>query len=68
MNVCIIKVKTQLKRRITKHKGVCLNKNTNKYFAYITINGKRIHLGVFINETDAINARKEAEIKYRDIK
>lgn len=31
---------------------------------------KRItkHLGVFINEVDAINARKEAEIKYRGIK
>lgn len=53
--------KNSTKKRITKHKGVCLNKNTNKYFAYITRNGKRIHLGVFINEIDAINARKEAE-------
>lgn len=52
------------KKKTNKHKGICLNKNTNKYFAYITINKKRIHLGVFVNEEDAINARRNAEIKY----
>jgi len=39
-------------------------KDRNKWIAYITINYKRINLGYFKNKIDAINARKEAEIKY----
>ncbi len=38
-------------------KGVCWNKKTMKWRAYIKINGKTIHLGYFINKDDAINIR-----------
>ena len=45
-------------------KGVCWNKNYQKWFAYIKINQKSINLGYFINFDDAVKARKEAEEKY----
>ena len=38
-------------------KGVSWNKNTNKWKAQITINGKQIILGSFVNKDDAINIR-----------
>ena len=48
----------------TKINGVNLIKSTNKYRAYITVNKKQIHLGVFDNINDAIAARKQADIDY----
>lgn len=44
--------------------GVVWISNINKWYAYIGVNYKRINLGYFKNKQDAINARKEAEIKY----
>ena len=44
--------------------GVCWEKRPKKWKASITINGKAIGLGYFINKEDAIKARKEGEIKY----
>lgn len=44
--------------------GVSWDKHYKKWRAKITINYKRIELGLFINKEDAIKARKEAEIKY----
>lgn len=44
--------------------GVHLNKALQKWRARITIHGKRISLGYFLDIEDAANARKEAEIKY----
>lgn len=46
--------------------GVSWKKDKNKWKAYITINGKQIHLGYFNKEDfdKAIKARKQAEIKY----
>jgi hypothetical protein len=38
-------------------KGVFWNKNKNKWTAQITINGKSINLGSFLNKEDAINIR-----------
>jgi hypothetical protein len=35
-----------------------------KWRARINVNGAEVHLGTFHNKEDAINARKEAEIKY----
>ena len=35
------------KNNSSGYKGVCYNKNNNKYIAYININKKRIHLGYF---------------------
>lgn len=44
--------------------GVCWNKKTGKYRAYIQKDGKNHNLGFFVNFEDAVNARKEAEKKY----
>lgn len=44
--------------------GVTLHKPTNKYRAYIGVNRKQVHLGLFENIQDAITARAEANIKY----
>ena len=46
------------------HKGVALFKESNKWMAYISVNGKRIHLGLFNLLEDAVKARKDAEVKY----
>lgn len=44
--------------------GVGWNKKLNKWTARITVNGKRIHLGVFERFEDAVTVRKQAEEKY----
>ena len=48
----------------TKFNGVSFMKTLNKYRAYITVNRKHIHLGVFDKLEDAIQARKDANVKY----
>lgn len=48
----------------TKINGVSFMKTLNKYRAYITVNRKHIHLGVFDKLEDAIQARKDANVKY----
>jgi hypothetical protein len=40
-------------------KGVTFHKQTNKWHAQITINGKYIHLGLFTEINDAIEARRK---------
>lgn len=45
-------------------RGTTFNKNSGKWMAYIGVNNKRIHLGYFDTEEEAIKAREEAEIKY----
>lgn len=52
------------KNKTSKRKGVCYSKNHNRYMAYINVSGKRLHLGVFKHQEDAILARKEAEELY----
>lgn len=47
--------------KTSRRKGVCFNKNYKRYIAYISKKGKRIYLGSFIHEIDAINARERAE-------
>ena len=47
------------KGREIPYKGVCLRKDTGKYRAYGTQNGKKVHLGQYDNPTDA--ARKYNE-------
>lgn len=46
------------------YKGVHWYGKYNKWVAKITINNKKIHLGYFGDINDAIDARKNAEIKY----
>lgn len=47
------------------YNGVWKDKRSGKWKVGICINGKRNHLGYFDKLEDAINVRKEAEIKYR---
>lgn len=44
--------------------GVFWYKSRNKWMAYITINGKRKHLGYFKTKEGAVEARRQAEIEY----
>lgn len=44
--------------------GVDFNKQKQMWRARIRINGKDIHLGLFTNKNDAIEARRKGEIKY----
>lgn len=44
--------------------GVSFNKKQNRWVAYITKDHIQHHLGTFASYNDAINARKEAEIKF----
>lgn len=37
---------------------------TGKYQAMISVNNKRVYLGIYSDINDAINARREAELKY----
>jgi hypothetical protein len=46
--------------------GVCFHKASGKFMAYIQINGKREHLGLFLTSEEAFQAyktAKEAQIK-----
>jgi len=44
--------------------GVSLYKRTGRWRAFIGNNKKRIHLGYFKTQSEAVQARREAEIKY----
>ncbi len=44
--------------------GVSWAKNRNKWETYIRVNGKRKNLGHYADIEDAIEARRQAEIKY----
>ena len=44
--------------------GVIKDKINNKWMAYINANGKRIHLGRFVEFDKAVAARKDAELKF----
>jgi hypothetical protein len=46
------------------HIGVAWNKKTEKWASFITKDKRRKHLGYYTDINDAIEARKEAEIKY----
>lgn len=45
-------------------RGYSWYKKNKKWVAYIQKDNKKIHLGYFTNEQDAINARHQAELKY----
>jgi len=47
-----------------KAKGYSWSKDKQKWVARITVNYKRIHLGYFKTESEAIKARHDGEIKY----
>ncbi len=50
------------KHKLTsKYKGVCFHKASNKWLAYITINGKSKHIGLLKTELEAYHAYLKAE-------
>lgn len=46
------------------HTGVTWHKQRKKWHAQIVVDGKRHHLGYFIDKNDAVEARKRAEGTY----
>jgi hypothetical protein len=46
------------------HCGVRWHPRDKRWIAQIAFNLKRIHLGNFIHKKDAVEARREAEIKH----
>ena len=44
--------------------GVSFHNKMNKWESYINVNGKRKHLGYFKEKAEAIEARKQAELKH----
>lgn len=52
------------KNNTSGHRGISWHKNKQKWISQICLDGKLKYLGIFDNIEDAINARKEAEIKY----
>lgn len=44
--------------------GVSWCKELKKWRAYLSIKGRQIHCGLFVNKSDAIESRLNAEIKY----
>ena len=44
--------------------GICWHKKAGKWQAYISVQGRCIHLGYFTDKNNAISARKEANIKH----
>lgn len=57
-----INSKKQSRPTSSAHRGVCLPTRTGRWVAYLTINGRRVHLGTFESEADAAAARSAAEI------
>lgn len=51
-------------KNTTGHRGVVCDKRSNKWIANISNNNERIYLGTYSDKESAIQARKEAEIKY----
>lgn len=47
----------------TGYKGVCLDKRTGRYFAYINANGRRTYLGSFSDRSAAAHAYDEAAVR-----
>lgn len=51
-------------RNTTGYKGVFRNPNTSKWRAMITVNGKCVHLGYFVDIIDAAKAYDTAALEY----
>lgn len=56
-----LSIKTNVKEKSSKFKGICWDNKRNKWKSQITINGKSRHLGRYDTEIEAYNAYKEFE-------
>lgn len=61
-----IKNGTVSKNNKSGRAGVWYNVKRDEYQAYIVVQYKKIHLGLFKNYAEAVAAREEAEHKYFD--
>lgn len=61
--ICILESKLRCTNK-SGHKGIYWDKDTKKWRAALTIQGKRYQLGRYNELKDAIQARKEAEEQY----
>ena len=52
------------KRNSHGYRGIYFDKRRKRWYAYINVNHKRHHLGAFDTREEAIEARKQATIKY----
>jgi len=59
-----LKNKAKGKNNKSGQVGVCWRKSTNRWRAYIKVDKKCIELGSFVSFSDAVNARKNAEVLY----
>jgi len=56
--------RTQNKNNTSGVTGVCFDTESNRWLSQINIDGKQVKLGRFLVFSDAVNARKNAEILY----
>jgi hypothetical protein len=49
---------------LTPVKGYAYHKAAKKWRAYINVDGKHLHLGLTVTKDEAIQLRREAELKY----
>lgn len=54
----------RMKNNTSGQTGVSWGKANNKWIAYISVSGKRKHLGFFTDISDAVAARKAAELEH----
>ncbi len=52
------------KRSKNKFKGISIDKRTNRVYAQICVNGKRIHIGTFSDDIEAARAYNKAAAHY----
>jgi len=52
------------KRSKNKFKGISIDKRTNRVYAQICVNGKRIHIGIFSDDIEAARAYNKAAAHY----
>lgn len=62
----IVAAKTPSAMNTSGHTGVCFDKRSQKWHAYINYQKKRYYLGYYKDIDDAIRARKEGEAKLHD--
>lgn len=64
VNNMVLNPKPTTANSTSTHRGVCFNKHSGMYMAYINVKGKRLYLGNYKTEAEAVAARKEAEVMY----